>query len=275
MLVHATNDGTVPVRYISSDYAHCFTFSVCSLVARQDSYDRLMASFAAHGFTGENTEFLAADNRNGNDFDGYSWTRRLVSECRGKYVIFCHDDVELIEDGFDKLRVQLDELTSTDPDWLLAGNAGGRVGWQDIERVRRRNAVTIKDRYGDRHAGADPVRVETLDENFIVMRRDRLVLGSLDLGGFHFYGPDLCMMAEIVGGTSYVIDFSLRHHGSGTRGPSFRSGRTDFARKYGRFFPGRRVWATTGEVLLGDEQPHHHAFGTLGLDAQPIKNGEH
>ena len=47
-------------------------FSIVSLVATQERYDRLLRSLAAKGFSDENSEFLAIDNRNGNSFDGYS-----------------------------------------------------------------------------------------------------------------------------------------------------------------------------------------------------------
>ena len=52
--------------------------------------------------------------------------------------------------------------------------------------------------------GTVPGRVETLDECFILMRRSRPVVGSYDLGGFHFYGPDLCLQAELLGGSAHV-----------------------------------------------------------------------
>ncbi|MEO8530698.1 MAG: hypothetical protein ABI459_05710, partial [Deltaproteobacteria bacterium] len=117
------------VRYITSDYAHKVTFSVCSLVASQEKYDRLLGSFRARGFTESNSEFLAADNRASNDFDGYSWMRRLYPECRGEYIIFCHDDVELVDDGYAEILTVLEDLNEADPNWLLAGNAGARVGW--------------------------------------------------------------------------------------------------------------------------------------------------
>ena len=120
-------------RYVQEVDGSTLTFSVCTLVQSEEKYDRLLTSFARLGFSPDNSEFLAADNRSGNRFDGYSWTKTLLAEARGRYVIFCHDDVELIEDGHDALLARLAELDAIDPAWLLAGVAGGR--W----RVGRNN----------------------------------------------------------------------------------------------------------------------------------------
>ena len=224
-------------------------FSVCALVQSQDRHERLVASFSRRGFSPETTEHLAADNRNGNRFDGYSWQRALLTRARGRYVIFCHDDVELIDQGQDDLLARLDDLTALDPGWSLAGIAGGR--FRPKAHTRQMLSFHISDIYGqDRRRGAMPARVETLDECFIVMRRSRPVLPSLDLSGFHFYGPDLCLQAELQGGSAWAVDFHLRHHGRGTKGPSFADCRARFVAKYARIFPGRTLHCTTGMVTF-------------------------
>lgn len=243
-------------RYVQNHDESPLTFSVCSLVQSQDRYDRLLASFARLGFTADNSEFLAADNRTENRFDGYSWTKTLLGQCRGRYVIFCHDDVELIEEGHDTLLARLAELDVIDPSWLLAGIAGGR--WRVGRNNWKRLAVHISDHAGeDRRHGHLPCRVETLDECFILMRRSRPVVSSYDLSGFHFYGPDICLQAEFLGGTVWAIDFHLRHHGKGMKGPPFHQCRVDFANKYAAYQPNRYLHCTTGIVRLSrpDDEP--------------------
>ena len=100
-----------------------------------------------------------------------------------------------------------------------------------------------------------PARVETLDECFILMRRSRPVLPSVDLSGFHFYGPDLCLQAELAGGSVWAIDFHLCHHGRGSKGPSFPECRARFIAKYSPIFPGRSLHCTTGIVTFPAESP--------------------
>lgn len=239
-------------RYLDGPAEHGLMFSVCSLVRDDWKYDRLRESFLRCGFTPATTEFLAADNRSGNRLDGYSWHKALLPEARGRYVIFCHDDVELIEAGAADLLACLDDLDRRDPSWLLAGVAGGL--WRADAQGGSPLALHISDPFGeDRHRGQLPARVETLDECFILMRRSRPVLSSNDLSGFHFYGPDLCLQAELLGGSAYAIDFHLRHHGRGVRGPEFRAARRAFIRKYQAWFPGRTLHCTTGSILLGGQ----------------------
>lgn len=243
---------TAAPRYLTSTPDHGITFTVCSLVRHQDKYDRLLRSFADRGFTSENSEFLAADNRESNNFDGYNWYRALLPEARGQFVIFCHDDVELIDDGFDDLLACLADLDTRAPDWMLAGVAGG-IFRPAGEFRRPILALYHSDREGTMYRRCNPPRqVETLDECFIVMRRARPVINSTDLSGFHFYGPDLCLQAELQGGSAHVIRFHVRHHGLGHGGQTFRACRAAFREKYRAIFPGRALHCTTGILKLDD-----------------------
>lgn len=240
---------TLTPRYLDGSESQGPNFTICTLVRSQQNYDRLLASFARGGFTPDNSEFLAADNRDANHFDGYTWQKTLLARAQGRFVVFCHDDIELLDAGHTELLAALKGLDHDQPDWLLAGVAGGR--YRPEKHHRRFLRMRISDPYGDdRRMGTVPGRVETLDECFILMRRSRPVISSYDLGGFHFYGPDLCLQAEILGGSAHVIDFHLRHHGGGTKDQSFTEARDRFVRKYAPIFPGRSLHCTTGVVTF-------------------------
>lgn len=242
------HDLHVNVRLHTRPLEHDYTFSICTMLASDEKYRRSLKSFKEFGFTQQNTQFLAVDNRNGNHFDGYAWTRRMIPECKGKYIIFCHDDVELVDDNYDTLVGRLAALTAADPKWALAGNAGGLLGWTD-EKKRRRLALRISDQsFSNKTFGTLPTRCESLDENFIVMRREHAVSGSSDLSGFHLYGTDLCLRAELAGYTTYVIDFHLFHHGNGTKGIPYREQKRKIENKYRKIFPNRCV-STSTEIL--------------------------
>lgn len=50
-------------------------FSIFTLVRNQSNYERLLKAFADLGFAAANTEFIALDNREDNNFDGYQAVR--------------------------------------------------------------------------------------------------------------------------------------------------------------------------------------------------------
>jgi hypothetical protein len=236
--------------YVQNRDESDLVFSVCSLVRDQKQYDRLLASFERFGFTPGNSEFLAADNRAGNQFDGYDWHRHMWPRARGRYVIFCHEDVELVDRGYDDLLASIQALEMADPDWLVAGVAGSP--WRPLNHTVTAQALHISDVFGtDRRLGQVPARVESLDESFILMRRLKPVMNSYDLHGYHYYGADLCLQAEFLGGKSYAIDFHLLHKGKARADETFAQIRTAFRQKYRRYFPGRIFHCVTGRVAFG------------------------
>ena len=182
-------------------------FSVCTLVTDKVEYARMRASFTQQGFAASNTEFLYLDNTVTNQWDAFSGIARFMFLARGRFVIICHQDIRLLE-GIECLQTKLAELDAFDPAWALAGNAGGTL---DSGIARR-----ISDPHGeDQRIGEFPARAASLDENFIILRRDAPIGISSKLSGFHFYGTDLCLQARFAGRSAWIIDFHLRHHSAG------------------------------------------------------------
>jgi hypothetical protein len=211
-------------------------FSICTLVTNPVEYREVVESFASHGFGHQDCEYLYLDNSRGNRFDAYRGYNLFLSVARGEFIILCHQDILLLGDDRNMLERRLSELTAHDPDWGLCGNAGGR-----FDGTR---AVRISDPKGeDRNRGPFPARVMALDENFIVVRRDANLALSHDLFGFHFYGADLCTIADIIGRSAYVIDFHLRHKSGGTVDERFYALQRAFVAKYQKAFRSR--WMTT------------------------------
>lgn len=238
-------DERLGVRYLSGPPERRVLFTFVTLLARQDNYDRFLRSAETAGFSTANSEFLALDNRTGNRFDGFDAIRSIVTMARGQYIVFTHDDVEFLSDGATELESRLAELENHDPKWLVAGNAGG-VGYRAFALHITDKSDTVIDRYRQSRHGADspvtgPVLVESLDENFFIIRSDRPVMNSYDLSGFHFYAADLCRLAEISGGRSYVIPFLLKHHSDGNIDSKFLDCQQRFANKYRRYFMLRRL----------------------------------
>ena len=232
-----------PYRFISFGRTRPKKFSICSLVQSEERYKTVVNSAISANFSVDNCEFIAIDNREGPKYDGYTWIREVITESTGDYIVFTHDDIEFTNDGFQELFDRLEELERHDPTWMIAGVAGGPY---KSTSSKKDVVYRISDMHGTgRRVGNFPHRVETLDECFFVMKRDRFVVPSINLSGFHFFGSDLCLLAEVMGGSAYVIDFLLTHHGDGARDITFRTGKRRLKAKYSPFFPDRILHTTT------------------------------
>lgn len=189
-------------------------FSICTLVTRDAEYAEMVESFLSRGFAPDRAEFLYLDNTSENNWDAFQGIRRFLSLARGTYVILCHQDIRLLTDDAVTLQHRLTALDARDPDWALAGNAGATADGTLI--------VRISDPHGeDQRRGSFPAQVVSLDENFIIIRRDALVSLAAGLRGFHLYGTDMCLQARCAGRSAWVIDFHLRHLSAGRVDKSF------------------------------------------------------
>lgn len=210
-------------------------FSVCTLVSDMGMYKNMVDSFRAHGFSDELCEFLYIDHTHGNRFSASDALNILIASSSAKYIILCHQDISLI-DHADDLQSQLHKLDQLDPDWAVAGNAGGK-GY-------RQTRMHITDGHDTEfYIGTLPERVDSIDENFMLLRRSCCLGFAHNNTGFHFYGADLCLNASARGFSVFVIDFHLKHFSGGNLDRDFQKQRTAFSKRYGTFF--RTRWLTT------------------------------
>lgn len=218
-------------------------YSIATLVTGPAHYAALLASFRAGGFSDHDCEYLFVDNTGPIQTDAYSGLNALLNAARGTIVILCHQDVRLLTDNRQTLDQRLADLARRDPTWAVAGNAGGVAPG--------RLALRITDPHGrDQRVGTFPERVASLDENFIVVRRDARLGFSHDLTGFHFYGADICLHAGQMGLTSYVIDFHLEHLSPGHKSRDFDIAERAFRDKWSRALSPRWVQTTCALVRL-------------------------
>lgn len=236
---------TVQPRGISAcDESEIFLFSVCTLVTDKIQYQTVLDSFYNHGFNNENSEFLQIDNTFGNRFDAYAGIREFVHQSKARYVIICHQDVELVDDGFDSLRQRLEELDASTPNWGVAGNIGIAGLWSWAARISDPHMTNAR-------LGPLPARVDSLDENFLIIRRATMLVPSRDLTGFHFYGLDLCLQARLAGLSAHVIDFHLHHKSPGSKSKSFQDARKNLERKYSALLKRQILHTTCDLVIIG------------------------
>lgn len=216
-------------------------YSICTLVSNPSEYGEMVESFVRAGFHPDLCEYLYCDNSGSNRLDAFAGCNAFFDCACGEFLILCHQDVLLNYDRIDKLERVIRELDARDPDWGLLGNAGGiRPG---------HFAVRITHAGGDEHkSGNFPARVQSLDENFILIKRSAGLRLSRDLQGFHFYGTELCQAAQSRGLTAWVVDFHLLHKSTGKYDASFLECYRAVCRKY-RSSPGGGYIQTTCALI--------------------------
>jgi hypothetical protein len=217
-----------------------YEFSICTLVSFMDQYHNMLKSFIDAGFTRDKCEYLYINNTEGNAYDAYQAFNIFLQKAKAKYIILCHQDIELRYDKVDDLKKCINELERVDPKWALFGNAGA------IDLIHR----SIQISHGDPPVHAMrgekfPQKVLTLDENFILVKKQANLAVSSDLAGFHFYGTDICLIASILGYGAYVVDFHLYHKSRGNMDEEFFSIKRMLYKKYQRALKGRYILTVT------------------------------
>jgi hypothetical protein len=238
-------------------------FSLCVMLTDWHEYAECLDSFTARGFDATTCEFLVVDNSAGNRADAYVASNEFLQAASGQYVVLCHQDVLLLEQDIDALRGALAEVDRIDPHWGLCGNAGHDAqGYAAFNLVHPDGVAIVGKPF--------PKRVVSLDENFIVVRREANVALSRDLEGYHHYGVDLCIVADVLGWNAYVIDFFLRHKSMGTVDGRYLASRDRIAAKYRRAFRSRWIQVVTrsplflsGSVLATRAAPWRRKLGKL------------
>lgn len=197
-------------------------FEIYTFVTDEQQYAQMRGSFEAAGLRPPSAAFFAMhDRRTPGGSDPYALIAEVGSRPHRSYVILVHQDVRLDQGaGADELVAALEQLNDVDPAWVVAGTAGGT---SDLRLVRR-----LRDPHGGSTDDVLPARVVSLDENFLVFNPSHSPRCSPGLGGFHFYGTDVCLNALKDGGTAYVIDMPLTHLSAGRLGPDYDEARRRF-----------------------------------------------
>jgi len=232
------------VRQVSSRKSSSnIKFSICTLVTDLREYAEMVDSFVAHGFDSSDCEYLYINNVGENESEAYGGYNTFLLEARGDLIVLCHQDVLLLADGRRELEIRISELEALDPSWALCGNCGGQAPG--------RLAIRISDPSGEnQRTGNFPARVTALDENFIVARRQANLALSHDIAGFHHYGTDICLVADILGWNAWVVDFHLRHKSAGNPDESYVQLRHRLIEKYRNAFRPRWVVTSINVIFL-------------------------
>ena len=100
-------------------------YSICTFVTQFGQYKDLVKSLVDHGFSYNDCEYIYIDNSEKIQYDAYQGINKFLTTAKGRYIVICHQDVLLIDDGRQKLDAVLSELDGIDPSWGVCGNGGG------------------------------------------------------------------------------------------------------------------------------------------------------
>jgi hypothetical protein len=217
------------------------TYSICSLVTDLEEYKIMLHSFQNAGFTEFNSEFIYIDNSKQNKYDAYTGLNKMILQSSGKYIILCHQDIELI-DPLEVLEKRIKEIDLLDKSWAIIGNAGGFHLRKKFERISHPNH--------ELNNGPFPHQVFSVDENFILIKKEANLSFSHNLKGFHMYGTDICIIADILGYNAWVIDFHLLHKSNGNMNDSFFQNKKELILKYEKAYRDRYIRTTCTSLYL-------------------------
>jgi hypothetical protein len=160
--------------------------------------------------TGQRHEWILFDNtENRLSGDLCNLYCRGLAKARGDLVIFAHQDVFFPPGWEQDFAKALDDLARTDPDWGVIGS----VGIAAMATVMSDSCLVGHwcDPAGYRFNGPLPAPVQSLDEQWLCIRRNSGVTFDENLPGLHCYGVDICMQARARGLQCYAIDAFVWH----------------------------------------------------------------
>jgi arylsulfatase A-like enzyme len=138
-----------------------------------------------------------------------------LERARNDLVFFVHQDVFLPEGWEERLFPALAGLEALDPGWGVLGAVGVLPPVAGAPKALRGHWCDPSGYY--RH-GPLPHEVQSLDEQWLGVRKSRGLRFDPDLPGFHCYGIDLSLTARERGLKSYAIDDFVWHKYRDTRG---------------------------------------------------------
>ena len=135
-----------------------------------------------------------------------------LAEARGDLLIFVHQDVYLPPGWINVLEGWVSKASASDPTWGVLGvigvNCDGKVyGHVYSTGLGRTVGKSLE----------SPVRVRSIDEMVIILRRDSGLHFDPDLPGYHLYGTDICLQSWQRGWPCLVIDNFCLHNSNGIR----------------------------------------------------------
>jgi hypothetical protein len=186
--------------------------SVVSCVNDFEKYDSYVkASFREEEKSGT-VELIAIDNTS-NELSAPAALNQGLGNSAAEIIVFCHQDVIFPQGWIERLFEQISIVERTHKNWGVLGTFGVAKNGMF--------AGHIIDPSGHFHCLPLPAEVQSLDEHCLIIRRDSGLCFDEELGGFHFYGADICLEAMVNGLSNFAIDACVEHLSSGKADSDF------------------------------------------------------
>jgi hypothetical protein len=155
-------------------------------------------------------------------------------------VVCCHQDVKFPPGWTDKLFEQIEKID--DPDMGVLGTFG--VAWDGSL------AGNVDDPHHVPPTAGLPMKAQTVDEHCMIFRKSTRLRFDELLGGWHFYGADICFQALNRRLNNYIIDARVEHLSGGQMTPAYYEMKERFIRKWKLVSPLSVVRTTCGVFTL-------------------------
>lgn len=193
-------------------------FSIITLVYNLDEYREFCESLR-YQIGSYSVEVIGIPNFFNLFESAYKGLNTAADTANGKHIIFCHDDIVVPKDWLYRIRKNILELDAMNTRWGVLGPAG-------VFLDNDHSAYFLLDESMQPMWQKDPTilhdktryEISSLDELCLITKRSNsLRFSDKNLSGFHFYGVNLCLEAQIKGYKNFSIDAYCHHKSDGNK----------------------------------------------------------
>ena len=123
-----------------------------------------------------------------------------IENAKTDLLVFVHQDVYLPDGWISKVQSAIDIISDSDPNWGVLGVWGTRVSGERFGFVYDGSWQLV---LGTDFSGG--VRVDSLDEVVLILRKSAGLKFDWRIPGFHMYGTDICYEAKRRGKNCFAI----------------------------------------------------------------------
>jgi len=173
---------------------------------------------------------------------------REFETAEAEFLIFVHQDIYLPRGWFSVIYKAIEHLQKIDDKWAVIGVLGVTHGGTPVGHIWDSGLGCV---CGEPFR--DPVRIASLDEIVLIVRRTSKARFDPALPSFHLYGTDIVLNAETLGESAYVVDAPVIHNSKPVRrlGLDYMAAYRFMVRKWAARLP----WPTVIHPLMKNPFP--------------------